>query len=193
VASKVGPELTISEIVPLLMMHLDTDDEILLSMAKQLGGFAPLVGGASNVASLLEPLEALCSVEETIVREQAVQSIVQLMATMSTESVIRDIAPMVQRLVTSGEWMARRSACGLIAEAYRLAGGRGGDDVQAALIASFQKLVADETPMVRRGAATSIGVRRQHSASSARRLLFCLPDPPLTFFRLSLSPSHALN
>lgn len=138
-------------------MHLDTDDEILLSVAKQLGGFAPLVG-AANVAALLEPLEQLCSVEETIVREQAVLSIVALMSTMATDSVVRDVAPMVQRLVVSGEWMARRSACGLIAEAYRLAGGRAAD-VRTQLIESFQKLVGDETPMVRRGAALCIGVR----------------------------------
>ena len=138
-------------------MHLDTDDEILLSVAKQLGGFAPLVG-AANVAALLEPLEALCSVEETIVREQAVLSIAALMATMSTDSVVRDVAPLVQRLVVSGEWMARRSACGLIAESYRLVGGRAAD-VRTQLLESFHKLVGDETPMVRRAAALCIGVR----------------------------------
>jgi serine/threonine-protein phosphatase 2A regulatory subunit A len=154
VATKVGPELTVRELMPLLMMHLDTDDEILLSVAKQLGGFAPLVSG--NVSALLQTLESLCGVEETIVREQAVQSIVQIMGSMSKDSVVRDIAPMVERLVVSGEWMSRRSACGLIAEAHRLVGGRAAD-TRAHLIESFQKLIADETPMVRRGAALCIG------------------------------------
>ena len=44
-------------------------------MAEQLGTFTPLVGGAEHVNCLLPPLESLATVEETIVRDKAVDSL----------------------------------------------------------------------------------------------------------------------
>ena len=44
-------------------------------MAEQLGTFTPLVGGAEHVNCLLPPLESLATVEETIVRDKAVESL----------------------------------------------------------------------------------------------------------------------
>ena len=48
---------------------------MLLALAEQLGTFTPLVGGAEHVNCLLPPLESLATVEETIVRDKAVESL----------------------------------------------------------------------------------------------------------------------
>ena len=48
---------------------------MLLALAEQLGTFTPLVGGAEHVNCLLAPLESLATVEETIVRDKAVDSL----------------------------------------------------------------------------------------------------------------------
>ncbi|KAI8028396.1 Serine/threonine-protein phosphatase 2A 65 kDa regulatory subunit A beta isoform [Camellia lanceoleosa] len=45
------------------------DDEVLLAMAEELGAFIPYVGGVKHVHVLLPPLETLCTVEETCVRD----------------------------------------------------------------------------------------------------------------------------
>ena len=50
-------------------------DEVLLALAEQLGTFTPLVGGKEHVHCLLPPLESLATVEETIVRDKAVDSL----------------------------------------------------------------------------------------------------------------------
>ena len=44
-------------------------------MAEELGKFVPYVGGPSQAHTLLVPLEALSTVEETVVREKAVESL----------------------------------------------------------------------------------------------------------------------
>ena len=49
--------------------------QVLLALAEQLGTFTPLVGGAEHVNCLLPPLESLATVEETIVRDKAVDSL----------------------------------------------------------------------------------------------------------------------
>ena len=49
--------------------------QVLLALAEQLGTFTPLVGGAEHVNCLLPPLESLATVEETIVRDKAVESL----------------------------------------------------------------------------------------------------------------------
>lgn len=62
-------------------------------------------------------------------------------------------AALVQRLAT-GEWFTSRvSACGLFASAYR----RAGQQQRADLRAMYRELCSDDTPMVRRSAASNLG------------------------------------
>ena len=53
---------------------MEDDDEVLLVLAEELGGFVPLVGGAHEAVCLMGPLGALATVEETVVRDRAVES-----------------------------------------------------------------------------------------------------------------------
>jgi serine/threonine-protein phosphatase 2A regulatory subunit A len=55
---------------------VDDEDEILLAIADELGGFVDYVGGPSFAHILLGPLETLAAMEETVVRDMVSISMV---------------------------------------------------------------------------------------------------------------------
>ena len=72
-------------------------------MAEELGKFIPLVGGPSHGHVLLMPLEALSMVEETVVRDKAVESINIIAAELPEASIAEHLIPLVQvSVVCSG-------------------------------------------------------------------------------------------
>lgn len=48
----------------------DNDDEILVALAEEVGDFVDLVGGPAHAAILVDPLEVLAGIEETVVRDR---------------------------------------------------------------------------------------------------------------------------
>ncbi|CAK8537466.1 unnamed protein product [Lathyrus sativus] len=75
IARALGEERTRRELIPFLTKNNDDEDEVLLAMAEELGVFIPYVGGVEHSSALLPPLEALCSAEETCVRDKAIESL----------------------------------------------------------------------------------------------------------------------
>ena len=69
---------------------------MLLALAEELGEFVPLVGGAQYAHFLLQPLEALATVDETVVRECAVASICSITGQMPAGSVQEHLLPLLQ-------------------------------------------------------------------------------------------------
>ena len=64
------------------------------------------------------PLEGLAQVEETVVRDKAVDSLRTVAKSLPTANVEGHFVPLIQRL-SSGEWFtSRTSACGLFVAAY---------------------------------------------------------------------------
>jgi len=111
------------------------------------------VGGPEYAMYLLPPLESLATVEETVVRDKAVESLRTVAAEHSALDLEIHVVPTLQRLV-SGDWFtSRTSACGLFSVCYP----RVTQPVKAELRANFRKLCQDETPMVRRAAANKLG------------------------------------
>ncbi|CAM9476254.1 unnamed protein product, partial [Hapterophycus canaliculatus] len=53
---------------------VEDDDEILLALAEASGQLVPAVGGPGHAALLLPSLENLAAMEETVVRDKAVES-----------------------------------------------------------------------------------------------------------------------
>jgi serine/threonine-protein phosphatase 2A regulatory subunit A len=49
---------------------IDDEDEVLLTLAGELGDFVEYIGGPSFAHILLQPLENLAAVEETMVRDK---------------------------------------------------------------------------------------------------------------------------
>eukprot|EP00887_Chlorella_sp_A99_P004032 scaffold11.g4032.t1 len=152
IALALGEERTRRELVPFLNENSDDEDEVLLVMAEELGRFVPLVGGAEYAHFLLLPLETLSTVDETVVRDKAVESLVTVASTMPQRDIMEHFVPLIKRLA-SKEWTARVSATRLFAPAYP----RVDEGVHADLRATFVRLCKDDTPMVRRAAAQSLG------------------------------------
>jgi len=170
-----GEERTRSELIPFLTETIYDEDEVLLALADQLGNFTSkqidkryfkdflptisllqfpgLVGGPEFAMYLIPPLESLATVEETVVRDKAVESLRTVAAEHSAQDLEIHVVPTLQRLV-SGDWFtSRTSACGLFSVCYP----RVTQPVKAELRANFRKLCQDETPMVRRAAANKLG------------------------------------
>lgn len=74
----------------------DDDDEVLLAMAEELGAFIPYVGGVDHATVLLPPLETLCSVEETCVRDKAVESLCRIGSQMKESDLVENFIVMVK-------------------------------------------------------------------------------------------------
>eukprot|EP00750_Incisomonas_marina_P031474 INCI8181.5.p1 GENE.INCI8181.5~~INCI8181.5.p1 ORF type:complete len:689 (+),score=136.41 INCI8181.5:171-2069(+) len=159
-----GAEVTKDSIFPLLKEYISSsgDDEVLLAIGtgldfKEAADVCGEVLGTSAErncwAEVLEILEMLCAVEETVVRDQAVVSIRHNIEFMSDAAASSALVPMLERL-SKDEWFtARVSACSLLPEALKRSEG---SDSTTAVVQLFLKFCEDETPMVRRAVARSI-------------------------------------
>lgn len=79
-------------------------------MAEELGKFIPLVGGPAHGHVLLQPLEALSMVEETVVRDKAVESINLVAAELPEASIAEHLIPLVQ--VSAATYSVGVCCCG---------------------------------------------------------------------------------
>merc|ERR1719502_231608 len=171
IAVALGVDRTRNELVPFLTEQIEDEDEVLLALAEELGGFLEHVGGAEHATCLLPPLEQLSTTEETVVREKAVESLVKICNEMKAADVADSFVRLVRNLAT-GDWFTSRiSACGLFATAYKKLrdDGYNGTDT-AELRRLFVQLCDDDTPMVRRAVSSNFGtfsleVEKEHLVS----------------------------
>lgn len=104
-----------------------------------------LVGGPAYAMSLIPPLESLATVEETVVRDKAVDSLKIIAAQHSVADLQTHFIPTLNTL-TFGDWFtSRTSACALFTVCYP----RVSPAIKAELRNNFRQLCQDETPMVR--------------------------------------------
>lgn len=96
IARALGEERTRKELIPFICENNDDDDEVLLAMAEELGVFIPYVGGVECAKILLPPLENLCTVEETCVRDKAVESLCRIGAQMREQDLVEYFIPLVK-------------------------------------------------------------------------------------------------
>ena len=149
IALALGVERTRNELIPFLTDTQCEEDEVLLALAEQLGSFTPLVGGSEFSSCLLPPLESLATVEETVVRDKAVESLCRVACDIPADMLESQVIPVIKRL-SEGDWFtSRTSACGLFSAVYP----RVSVAVKAKLRTWFKTLCKDDTPMVRRAAA----------------------------------------
>lgn len=96
IALALGEERTRSELLPFLMENNDDEDEVLLAMAEELGKFVPYVGGPNFAYTLLQPLEQLSQVEETVVRDKAVDSLCKVGEQLPNNSIQENFVPLIK-------------------------------------------------------------------------------------------------
>lgn len=160
VAFAMGSSAVSSDLLPYLqqvaLQQPPLDDELLLLMAKQIQTFVPaLLGKPPQILELLPIVERLASVEETVVRDEAVVLMNHLCShlkkTMPLDSsVITTLVSMAKRLVGADWFTAKVSAAGMLPELHTLT-------KYSELAYLFKELCMDETPMVRRAASLHLG------------------------------------
>lgn len=162
IALALGEAKTRSELLPYLQDCLDDEDEILVALAEELGGFVPLVGGSEYAHTLLPILESLAGMEETVVRDKAVSSII-LISPQIDAAHFDEMAATLVRLA-QGEWFTSRcSATSLFSSVYPHLDG----SAKADLRKLYAVLCRDDTPMVRRAAASKLKPWRLPGGSEA--------------------------
>lgn len=110
IALALGEERTRNELIPFISESNDDEDEVLLALAEELGGFLPYVGGVEYGHVLLSPLENLCSVEETVVRDKAVLSLAAVASSLPMHTAATHFLPLVK--VCIGLRVAHIPCCG---------------------------------------------------------------------------------
>eukprot|EP01127_Copromyxa_protea_P010604 TRINITY_DN258_c0_g1_i1.p1 TRINITY_DN258_c0_g1~~TRINITY_DN258_c0_g1_i1.p1 ORF type:complete len:576 (-),score=136.13 TRINITY_DN258_c0_g1_i1:89-1816(-) len=153
-AAQIGPQRTLDELLPTLgvLCLLDDEDEVLLPLAIELGKFLPLVGGEANVQRILVILEGLSKSEETSVCQKAAASLSGIGAELSEEAFETHFVSLVARLAASEYFPPRVSSCSLFTDALK----RCSQTSKKNLLDLYVNLCRDETPMVRRAAATNL-------------------------------------
>ncbi|KAG6813780.1 hypothetical protein H0H92_007192 [Tricholoma furcatifolium] len=161
IALALGPDRARDELVPFLQDSVDDEDEVLLALAEELGrNFEEYIGGKEYAHVLLGPLENLSSVEETLVRDKAAESITKIAAVLSQAQIEEYYTPLVKRL-SLGEWFTSRTSSAAL---YSAVYSKVSPAVQDELRKGFTALGADDTPMVRRAAAKWLGPLLNHFA-----------------------------
>ncbi|CAK7273664.1 protein phosphatase 2A structural subunit [Sporothrix epigloea] len=150
IALALGAERTRDELIPFLDESVEDEDEVLVALSEELGGFVEYVGGPDWGHVLLSPLENLAAIEEPVVRDKAVESLNKVCGELSSKQVEEYFVPLTVRLAKADWFTSKVSGCGLFTAPYK----KVQPGVQEQLRQQFGQLVHDETPMVRRQAAT---------------------------------------
>ena len=153
IATALGPERTRDELVPFISETVYDDDEVLLALAERLGNLIQEVGGLEYAYTLLQPLETLSTVEETIVRDKTVESINKIAQQVSNTQIEHYFLPLLKRLANGDWYTSKTSACGLFAVCYQNCN----TSQQQELRQLFKSLCQDHIPMVRRAACNKMG------------------------------------
>ncbi|KAI9736776.1 MAG: Polyamine N-acetyltransferase 1 [Cirrosporium novae-zelandiae] len=152
IALALGADRTRDELIPFLDDSVEDEDEVLTALSEELGNFVEFVGGPEYGHVLLSPLENLAAIEEPLVRDKAVESLNKICDQLAQNQVEEYFVPLVMRLSKADWFTSKVSATGLYDAPYRKASPQS----QEALRQQFAHLVHDETPMVRRQAATNL-------------------------------------
>ncbi|KYK56693.1 protein phosphatase PP2A regulatory subunit A [Drechmeria coniospora] len=152
IALALGAERTREELIPFLDESVEDEDEVLVALSEELGSFIEFVGGPQWGHVLLSPLENLAAIEEPVVRDKAVESLNKICESLSTQQVEEYFTPLTIRLSKADWFTSKVSGCGLYTAPYK----KVSPPIQEQLRQQFGLLVHDDTPMVRRQAATNM-------------------------------------
>ncbi|PFH61115.1 hypothetical protein XA68_18179 [Ophiocordyceps unilateralis] len=152
IALALGDERARKELIPFLNESVEDEDEVLVALSEELGNFIEYVGGPQWGHVLLLPLENLAAIEEPVVRDKAVESLNKICESLSSQQIEESFVPLTIRLSKADWFTSKVSGCGLYAAPYK----KVSPPVQEQLRQQFGLLVHDDTPMVRRQAATNL-------------------------------------
>ncbi|KAL0230056.1 hypothetical protein PCE1_003620 [Barthelona sp. PCE] len=148
-----GASRTRTEFLPFL--HEKTEDineEVLAALAEQLGDFTEYVGGPAHIPKIITVLEKLALLEEESVRIVAANSLCKLGVQLDSAAIREHFLPLIERLVESKWYVNRATSSLLFASVFS----KFTSADQMSLLGMISKLCSDESPMVRKSAATML-------------------------------------
>lgn len=89
---------------------MDDEEEILLALADVLGSFLEFSGGPTQAVHVLKPLEKLCLVEETSVREKATEGIKKVIVSIRVKDFEVQLVDLIRRLMNGEGYTSKFSA-----------------------------------------------------------------------------------
>uniref|UniRef100_A0A8C9SUB7 Protein phosphatase 2, regulatory subunit A, beta b n=1 Tax=Scleropages formosus TaxID=113540 RepID=A0A8C9SUB7_SCLFO len=159
IALALGVERTRTELLPFLTDTIYDEDEVLLALAEQLGNFTMLVGGPEYVHCLLPPLESLATVEETVVRDKAVESLRKISHEHSPVDLevhfepLALVMPTLRQAAEDKSWRVRYMVADKFSELQKAVGP---EITKNDLVPAFQNLLKDCEAEVRAAAANKV-------------------------------------
>ena len=152
IAFALGKAKTETSLVPLISDCIkgifgSDDDEILLAFAKNIPNLIPYLSSDTGPGVIVGMLELLAAQDETVIREAAVASLTK-MARLGGDS----SQAILMRLFKADWFSQKLSACGLAASVYPNVSVDNKGQIRALYLACAN----DETPMVKRAAATHL-------------------------------------
>ena len=174
VGEAMGTKDTIEKLIPFLndtvvkSEESDEDDEILLLLAGQLAELVPGLVPGYEAMPLIPTLERLCCIDETVVRDKAVETMNKIVPLLLPGGRYEEGMPFgllrttAQRLASADWFTAKVSAAGVLPTIYTFWNtnaprGAAADEVRREFRILFKDLSEDDTPMVRRSAAKNLG------------------------------------
>ncbi|CCE82816.1 Piso0_002566 [Millerozyma farinosa CBS 7064] len=153
IAIALGPERTVNELLPFLNeVAQDDEEEVFAVLGSKLGEFVPLIGGPEHCEPLIRILLILASMEEPLVRDKAIDSLNHVSTEIPHDMLLRLYLPMIDSL-SQGNWFSKKVAsCGLFKSVLIKVDAATRRD----LLNIYYKLASDDSPMVRRGAASHL-------------------------------------
>jgi serine/threonine-protein phosphatase 2A regulatory subunit A len=128
------------------------EDEVLLAVAEEVAKFR-LYLDQSQIIQVLPLFQFLLCVEETVVREQAVESMREFIKILTDDQVQKDVVGMISNIANQEYFTGKVSACYLIRMCYERAGKE-----KEKLKALYFTFCDDETPLIKRTAAKEFGL-----------------------------------
>lgn len=165
IAYALGPPRTADALIPYLSKmigmegepnskdaSLANDDEFLFSMAHEYAKLREYIP-ADKVPILIKPLVYLAQQEETVIRDEAINSICTICchhANLVKSQVFEELKEMVK----SPQFTTRVSACALFGTVYKIH--KEEANVRQELCSLYKGICQDETPMVKRASANKL-------------------------------------
>ncbi|ODV84533.1 hypothetical protein CANARDRAFT_29070 [[Candida] arabinofermentans NRRL YB-2248] len=153
IAIALGHERTRNELISFLEEVIpDDEDEVIAIAAEELGKFVPYVGGPKYATLLTPVLEKIAACEEPIVREKAVDSLNIICESLDEEQIQHDFIPLIHRLAKERWFSLHIAATGLFKSVLI----RVNPETRLELLKLYFELIQDDSPMVRKSAATHL-------------------------------------
>ena len=142
-----------------LIDKIDCNPELMMAMAEQLGHLTDYLNTDSeNVSHLLRPLEMIVASDDNVVQKKAVESLRKVSTILPDHIIHTEYLELIRRLKKGDIYSMRIAACQLYADIYA----RLNPEKREVVRKKFAKLVKDDTPMVRWGAAQSMTALSKH-------------------------------